>query len=243
MPPWLTGPGRPKSGADAGGIAPARRLSACASRSGRCARCCASPAARVAVVTAFDESCAHHPPAGDPAWRDAGTVKAASRAYRHPAQPPRAFAGRAFGRCPCETKPLTPSTAAICNALSKPLPDWRWGGHWRCRRRRRPPASGISAPSRPGPGRKFMPVMPTARRTLETPRADFRVGGGESLSSCRLAVSANCPYRPTASRRPIAVVAHGGVLDCFYRAAVGLPLACKPELGAGQCKHQPPVVR
>lgn len=55
---------------------------------------------------------------------------------------------------------------------------------------------------------------------------DFRVGGGESL----VELQARCIGELTriAQQHPggqIAVVAHGGVLDCFYRAAVGLPLA------------------
>lgn len=55
---------------------------------------------------------------------------------------------------------------------------------------------------------------------------EFRVGGGESLVD----LQARCVGELTriAQQHPdsqVAVVAHGGVLDCCYRAAVGLPLA------------------
>ena len=54
---------------------------------------------------------------------------------------------------------------------------------------------------------------------------DFGPGGGESLSG----FSARCvpALEQLAARHPgeaIAVVAHGGVLDCLYRAAVGIGL-------------------
>ncbi len=53
----------------------------------------------------------------------------------------------------------------------------------------------------------------------------FPVGGGESL----VELQARCVGELTRiaqqhAGRQVAVVAHGGVLDCFYRAAVGLPL-------------------
>lgn len=54
---------------------------------------------------------------------------------------------------------------------------------------------------------------------------DFAVGGGESLSvfsdRCKAAVGRAAAAHPGQS---IAVVAHGGVLDCLYRAATGLAL-------------------
>jgi 2,3-bisphosphoglycerate-dependent phosphoglycerate mutase len=54
---------------------------------------------------------------------------------------------------------------------------------------------------------------------------DFRVGGGESLTTFSArsvaAVSACAAAHPG---QAIAVVAHGGVLDCLYRAATGMGL-------------------
>ncbi|MEO3693494.1 histidine phosphatase family protein [Roseateles paludis] len=55
---------------------------------------------------------------------------------------------------------------------------------------------------------------------------EFRVGGGESL----VELQARCVGELTRIARlhpgaQVAIIAHGGVLDCFYRAAVGLPLA------------------
>lgn len=55
--------------------------------------------------------------------------------------------------------------------------------------------------------------------------ADFDVGGGESLAvfsaRCRAAVLRIAAAHPGQS---IAIVAHGGVLDCLYRAATGVAL-------------------
>jgi probable phosphoglycerate mutase len=54
---------------------------------------------------------------------------------------------------------------------------------------------------------------------------DFAVGGGESLSlfsaRCRAAVSRIASVHAGQS---VAIVAHGGVLDCLYRAATGVAL-------------------
>jgi probable phosphoglycerate mutase len=54
---------------------------------------------------------------------------------------------------------------------------------------------------------------------------DFAVGGGESLvdfrARCVAAVLRAAAHHPG---EQIVIVAHGGVLDCFYRAACGLDL-------------------
>jgi 2,3-bisphosphoglycerate-dependent phosphoglycerate mutase len=55
---------------------------------------------------------------------------------------------------------------------------------------------------------------------------EFRVGGGESLvdlqARCVGELTRIALLHPGAQ---VAIVAHGGVLDCFYRAAVGEPLS------------------
>ena len=68
-------------------------------------------------------------------------------------------------------------------------------------------------------------TWPEAALRWRQREVDFRPGGGEALTPfyarCVDAVCARAAAHPG---QTIAVVAHGGVLDCLYRAAVGVGL-------------------
>ena len=54
---------------------------------------------------------------------------------------------------------------------------------------------------------------------------DFRPGGGEALTPFYArCVDTVCALAALHPGQGIAIVAHGGVLDCLYRAAVGVDL-------------------
>ena len=68
-------------------------------------------------------------------------------------------------------------------------------------------------------------LWPDAALRWRRRELDFQPGGGEALTLFfERCVSAVCALAAQHPGETIAVVAHGGVLDCLYRAAVGVEL-------------------
>ena len=68
-------------------------------------------------------------------------------------------------------------------------------------------------------------LWPEAALRWRRRELDFQPGGGEALTPFfQRSVSAVCALAAQHPGETIAVVAHGGVLDCLYRAAVGVEL-------------------
>lgn len=68
-------------------------------------------------------------------------------------------------------------------------------------------------------------TWPEAAQRWRQRDVDFQPGGGEALTPFYArCVSAVCELAARHPGQTIAIVAHGGVLDCLYRAAVGVSL-------------------